>query len=345
MKEIQYQSAHYLSYLWGLIPLLLLSIYAYVQRRRLFRKMFSPENSVLVAPLRSPWRFLLRDLLLLLVLALLIIALARPRILGKAGGSDERLGVENMICLDISNSMLSGDVPPSRLLFARDVIKRLASLRSNDRMGLVVFAGSAFVEIPLTSDLTTLVELISLVEPSMISNQGTNISEALEAARSSFTSPQNITRTITIFTDGEDHEGDPIALAEAYRKDGILINVVGVGSKEGAPVPSQDGDYIRDEEGNIVLSKNNAELGERLAQAGGGKYFSAFRSEQLAKRLAEELQRLPQSRMEAIKDAGYIEKYEAFVWVAFALILLQILILERKNKWFLALNIFKRETE
>ena len=227
-----------------------------------------------LTPLASGKKYVLRDLALLVAGALMIIVLARPQAISQVDAQDDDKGIEAMICLDISNSMLCQDVAPSRLDFAKRTISRLLERMHSDRVGLIVFAGSAFVQLPITTDLSTAQDFLSDISPSMLSDQGTAIGQAITLARQSFSDRRDLGKSIIVLTDGEDFEETAIQAAKDAAKEGIHINVVGIGSDQGGPIPTAEGN-LTDESGNMVVTRFNPDMCQQIADAGAGIFVAS----------------------------------------------------------------------
>lgn len=341
--EMQYQAPEYLYLLWLIAPLLIISVYSFIVRKRKFRAFFSKEMQNIVAPLNNPIRYLIRDIILLCAFSLIVIAFARPRIVGDMKVDNDSKGVETMFCIDVSNSMLSKDVIPSRIEMAKSIIRRVVEKRPNDHIGIIVFAGRAFTLVPITSDLGTLLEFLQSVYPNMISDQGTNLSAAISLAVQGFNNKnKNISKEIVILTDGEDQMGGAKQAAEVAKDKGIVVNVIGVGSEKGGPIPLNDS-YLKDAQGNTVITKFNQSLCESIANAGGGVFITGMKTDNLVSSLTKQIEKLPQTELDPDRKNSYIEKYSTFLWIALVILCLEVIILERKNRFFRQLNLFSRE--
>ena len=242
-------------YLWllVLIPILaLVRFISYRNQRKRLRKFGDPSLLKELMPDVSRFRPSVKFWVLLGALALLIVMLARPQ-LGTKISHEKRVGIETIIALDISNSMLAEDIIPCRLDRSKMMIENLVDHFTNDKIGLIVFAGDAFVQLPITSDYVSAKMFLSSINPSMMATQGTDIARAIEMATHSFTQEEGIGKAIIVITDGEDHEGGAFEAAEAAKDEGMRVYVLGVGSTNGAPIPiSGTGNYMTDRSGNTV---------------------------------------------------------------------------------------------
>ena len=337
---MQFYSPNYLYGLLLLIPLLALSLWSYWQRRRLLQRFADKDLGQALTPLASGKKYLLRDLFLLLAGACVLIALARPQLPSTTGREEESKGIEAMICLDISNSMLCGDIAPNRLSFAKRTITGLLDQMKTDRVGLIIFAGSAYVQLPITSDLSTAREFLSDITPSMISDQGTAIAQAIQLARQSFSDRTDLGKAIIVLTDGEDFEEGSEEAAKEAAKAGIRIEVIGIGSEQGGPI-SIDGSQLTDETGNMVVTRLNPEKCQRIAEAGGGAFVSSTSQATILKEIASQLDELPRASLTRSRDSQARELFAPWLVGALLLLILEFFIMGRKNKFLMRHNIFK----
>src|SRR5574344_1264473 len=261
-------------YLLVLIPLLaLIRFVSLYGRKQKLRKFGDLKLITQLMPDVSRWRSSAKFWLLELALALLVVTLARPQ-MGTKISHDKRSGIETIIAMDISNSMLAEDVVPSRLDRAKMMVENLVDHFTNDKIGLIVFAGDAFVQLPITSDYVSAKMFLSNIDPSMIDVQGTDLAAAIKMATNSFTQEQGIGKAIIVITDGEDHEGGALEAAREAKDKGMRVFVLGIGSPKGAPIPIGGGnDYIKDETGQTVMSALNEDMCKQVAEAGGGAYI------------------------------------------------------------------------
>lgn len=295
-----------------------------------------------LTPLASGKKYVLRDLALLVAGALMIIVLARPQAISQVDAQDDDKGIEAMICLDISNSMLCQDVAPSRLDFAKRTISRLLERMHSDRVGLIVFAGSAFVQLPITTDLSTAQDFLSDISPSMLSDQGTAIGQAITLARQSFSDRRDLGKSIIVLTDGEDFEETAIQAAKDAAKEGIHINVVGIGSDQGGPIPTAEGN-LTDESGNMVDTRFNPDMCQQIADAGAGIFVASSSQATVVKEVEKQLEELPRASISSRANNGATEAFEPWLWAALVLLILEFFIMGRKNKFLIRHNIFGHE--
>ncbi len=260
-------------YLLAVIPVLVVIRWLMVrQQKKRLRQFGDPDLVKELMPDVSRFRPLVKFCLLLMVLSLLIVMLARPQF-GTKISHEKRTGIETIIAMDISNSMLAEDVTPSRLDRAKMMVENLVDNFTNDKIGLIVFAGDAFIQLPITSDYVSAKMFLSTIDPSMIAVQGTDVAQAISMASKSFTQQQGVGKAIIVITDGEDHEGGALEAAKEAKEKGQRVYVLGVGSPSGAPIPTGNGDYLKDNAGETVMTGLNEQMCREIAMAGGGAYI------------------------------------------------------------------------
>ena len=331
-------------YLYLLVVVALLAVVRFAtyrsQRRRL-RKFGDPQLLRQLMPNMSKVRPPLKFWLLEAVLALLIVVLARPQ-MGTRISHEKRTGIETIIAMDISNSMRAEDVEPSRLDRAKMMVENLVDNFTNDKIGLIVFAGDAFVQLPITSDYVSAKMFLSSIDPAMMVNQGTDVAAAISMASHSFTQQENIGKAIIVITDGEDHEGGAMEAAKDARERGMNVFVLGVGSTKGAPVPDPStGSYMTDRSGETVMSRLNEQMCREIAQAGGGAYIHVDNNSSAQRQLDDQLDKLQKSETSIYSD--FDEQFQAVGIIALLLLILEICILDRKNPVLRRVKLFKRK--
>ena len=323
-------------YLYGLVLVVLLALIRLVtyrnQKKRL-RKFGDPHLLKELMPNVSRVRPVVKFWLLEAALALLVVMLARPQ-LGTRISHEKRTGIETIIAMDISNSMRAEDVVPSRLERSKMMIENLVDNFTNDKIGLIVFAGDAFVQLPITSDYVSAKMFLGNIDPAMMQNQGTDIAAAIKLATNSFTQQENIGKAIIVITDGEDHEGGAIEAAKYAKDKGMRVYVLGVGSTKGSPIPvPETGDYMRDNSGNTVMSALNEQMCREVAQSGGGAFIHVDNNTNAQRQLDEELDKLEHSETESTIYSDYDEQFQAVGILVLILLVIEIIILERKNPY------------
>lgn len=328
-------------YLLIIIPVIIVIRFLEMRKRKLKLKKFG-DLSLLkqLMPDVSSSRKSLKFWLMVAALALLIVMLARPQ-MGTKISQEKRKGIEVIISLDISNSMRAEDVVPSRLDKSKMLVENMVDNFTNDKVGLVVFAGDAFIQLPITSDYVSAKMFLQNTDPSLIATQGTDLAGAIELSSKSFTQQDKVGRAILIITDGEDHEGGAIEAAEKARKNGIRVFVLGVGSTKGSPVPDGNGGYMKDNSGQEVISALNEEMCKQVAQAGGGAYIHVDNTSLAQRQLNDELTKLQKGDISSVVYSEYDEQFQAVGILVLILLIIEMLILERKNQLFKKIKLFK----
>ncbi|WP_314672956.1 VWA domain-containing protein, partial [Segatella salivae] len=301
-------------YLWMLliIPILVLMRFiAWRKRKRNLRKFGDPSLLKEMMPDVSKYRPTIKFCLLLSAITILIFMIARPQV-GSKISHEKREGIEVLIALDISNSMLAQDVIPSRLEKSKLLIEDLVGHFTNDKVGLVVFAGDAFVQLPITNDYVSAKMFLQNINPSLITTQGTDLARAISLSQSCFTQREHIGRAIIVITDGEDHEGGALEAArEAYKK-GVNVFILGVGTSKGAPIPDGNGGYLKDNSGQIVLSALNEQMCQQVAKAGKGIYIHVDNTSDAQEKLNKELSKLQSGISDTMVYSEYNEQFQIF---------------------------------
>ena len=318
---------------FALLPLILLFMWwtEYERKTALARL----GNPVLIRRLAATvnWRGRFwRRVLWLLAVILLIIALVRPQ-WGSEVQVVEQEGLQVMVALDVSHSMLAEDLKPNRLTRAKQEISDLMTRLNGDEIGLVLFSGASFIQFPLTSDYDTARSFLDHAEPGVISRPGTVIGEAIQTALRGFDAQRTSQKVIVIMTDGEDHETNPLGVAQEAAKEGAIIYTIGFGSAQGAPIPEFiEGNltgYKKDQQGNVVLSQLDDSTLRQIAQVTKGLYFAAQADGSELDELVSNLRRLQTERLESRFQTTKIERFQWFLFVAVLALLLRELIAER----------------
>lgn len=329
-------------YLLAVIPVLALVRWLLERKQHKRLKRFGdPELLRQLMPDVSRWRPATKFWILEAALALVIVMIARPQ-MGTRISHDKRTGIETIIAMDISNSMLAEDVAPSRLDRTKMMVENLVDNFTDDKIGLIVFAGDAFVQLPITSDYVSAKMFLSDIYPSLMATQGTDIATAINMATNSFTQQQGVGKAIIVVTDGEDHEGGAIEAAKDAKKKGMRVYVLGVGSPNGAPIPLGNGNYMKDKTGNTVMTKLNEEMCRQIAEAGGGAYIHVDNNSNAQQQLDNELSKLTKKEMQSTIYSEYDEQFQAFGIIAIILLIIEICIFDRKNPLAKRINIFGR---
>ena len=331
-------------YLLLLLPFLAaFYLYSNYRRRKAIRKFGDPVLMAQLMPDVSKYRPDVKFWLVFAAIGLFAVLLARPQF-GSKLETVKRQGVEVMIALDISNSMLAQDVQPSRLEKAKRLVAQLVDKMENDKVGMIVFAGDAFTQLPITSDYISAKMFLESINPSLISKQGTAIGAAINLATRSFYTPGRSWRAVIVITDGENHEGGAVEAAKAAAEKGIQVSVLGVGMPDGAPIPVEGtNDFRRDRDGNVVVTRLNEQMCQEIAQAGDGIYVRVDNSNAAQKAIAQEINKMAKADVETQVYTEFNEQFQAVAWIILLLLLAEMLILERKNPLFRNIHLFKKE--
>ena len=330
-------------FLWLLLLIPLFAVIRFVNIRRQKKKLAGFGDRALIEQMMehvSKSRPLVKFWLLQTALALLVIMLARPQ-MGSKVSQEKRKGIEVVIAVDISNSMLAKDVIPSRLDRTKMLVENMIDRFTNDKVGLIVYAGDAFVQLPITGYYVSAKMFLQNIDPTLIQTQGTDIGEAIRLSINSFGPDSNIGRAIVLVTDGEDHEGGAAEAAKEARKKGIHVFILGVGTAEGAPVQLPDGSYVTDQSGETVVSKLNEEMCRQIAQAGSGTYIHVDNTGLAQEQLESEMTKLQKGDTSSVIYSEYDEQYQAVGIILLFVLLLEVCIYERKNPLFRHIRLFK----
>lgn len=328
-------------YLLILIPILT-AIYALVQYRmkQQLKKFGDFKLMRDLMPDVSPFRRHVKFSLMMLALGLLVVVLARPQY-GTRNEEVKRSGIEVAIAVDVSNSMLCKDVSPSRLDKSKMIVSKLVEQFDEDKVGLVAFAGSAITLLPMTSDYVSAKMFLDQLNPATISIQGTNMADAITRATAGFSKKTNVGRALILITDAEDNEPGAIEAAKQARKEGIQIFVLSVGTAEGGPIPMGDGSFKKDLSGNVVTTKLNEQIGKSIAQAGGGMYVHVDQTNLAQSLLEKEIEKMQKEDISQSMYSEYDEQFVAVALLLFIVLVVELCVMERKNRWLGKFKLFR----
>ena len=331
-------------YLLLLVPvLILLWIVNGYRRRRSLQRLGESEIVMKLIPEASTTRPVVKIILQSIAIIFMSVLLARPQF-GSKVEEVKRKGVEVIIALDVSNSMLAEDIQPSRLERAKQAISRLVESLSNDKIGLIVFAGDAYTQIPVTTDYISAKMFLSTISPDIVPKQGTAIGSAIDLGIRSFSPGKDKSRAMIIITDGENHEDDPVAKAKEAAAAGIVIYTVGIGSTEGVPIQAIiDGkkDFLKDPKGNTVITRLDENILKEIAMASGGKYVRANNSNIGLDQVFGDIRKLKREELEGTMFTEYNDQFQIFAGISLFFLLLDFMIMERKNRRLSDLRVFK----
>jgi Ca-activated chloride channel homolog len=329
-------------FLW-LVPLLFIMflVIRYIRKTNL-RKLGDSELVEFLMPMVSVNRPVLKFVLFMMALVFVILAVAGPRF-GMRLEEVKREGVEIIFALDVSTSMLAEDISPSRLERSKMAISRLIGNMMNDKVGLIVFAGDAFVQVPLTSDYSAARMILDNISTDLVPVQGTAIGRAIEMATRSFSRETSSSKVLIIISDGEDHEDNPVRAAAVARESGVKIYTIGMGRPDGAPVPVADGGQVRfltDQTGNTVISKLDENTLRGIASAGDGLFVRAGSGSDVFEIIMDEIEKLDKEEFEEMVYTEYEERFQYMAALALFMLILDFFISERKSSWLKGITLF-----
>jgi len=333
----RYENIEFLNLLYGLIGVVLLFIYYRKWKNKAFESFGEISTLKGLIPTYSKIRENIKFILLILCITSLIIGISNPQI-GTKMEEVKREGVDLMIALDLSNSMLAEDIKPNRLERARQAISRLIDKLEGDRIGLIVFAGDAYVQLPITTDYSAAKLFLSTVNTNIIPTQGTAIGKAIELSMHSFDMENGQNKAIIIITDGENHEDDALDQAKAANEKGVFVHTLGMGLNKGGPIPiyniyGNNTGYRKDKEGNTVISKLNEQMLQDIASAGKGTYVRANNTRAGLSSLFAEINKMEKKEIGSMIFTDYKDRFQFFFSIALFLLIFDLILLSRKNKW------------
>ena len=345
MEMIRFEEINYL-YAWILIPLFFMLFWVMVLRRkRNIRQLGDVKLVNALMPSRSGFKLWLKFILLSAAYFFLILGLANPQI-GSKLEEVERKGVDLVIALDVSNSMLAEDIKPNRLERAKRAISQLIDKLEGDRIGIVVFAGKAYMQLPITSDYSAAKLFLSNIDTDIVPTQGTSIGQAIDLSLSAFADNKH-EKAIVVITDGENHDDDPISAAETAIGQGIKVYTIGIGLPEGAPIPEfsngRQMGYKKDLSGKTVITKLDELTLQKVAAAGEGIYVRANNTSAGLNQVFEEINKLEKQRYETKMFSDYEDRFQYFIALALVLLLLELLIFERKSRFAGKIKLFENK--
>jgi Ca-activated chloride channel homolog len=331
-------------YLLLLLPVLILIFILDEIRKRRTRKRLGEVRLISnLMPELSDSRAIVKFVIVLLAVLSGVIMLARPQF-GSRLEDVKKQGVEVVIALDVSNSMLSEDIQPDRLTRAKQAISRLVDNLDNDKIGLVVFAGEAYTQIPITTDYASAKMFLSTIGPEMVPKQGTAIGAAISLGIRSFSPGEGKSKAMIIITDGENHEDNPVTAAEEAAKAGIVIHTIGIGSSVGVPVPVEINgrkEYLKDVDGNTVISKLDEDILKKIALNTGGTYVRASNTNIGLDQIFSDIKKMKTQEMESTQYTDYNDQFQIFAALALILLIADFMVMERKNRRLANIRLFK----
>jgi Ca-activated chloride channel family protein len=331
-------------YLLLLLPaIILLYIFNAIRKKKALKRLGDIKLVTRLVPDMSGIRPVIKFILQLVAVTAGIIMLSRPQF-GSKIEDVKKQGVEVIIALDVSNSMLAEDIQPDRLTRAKQAISRLVDNLNNDKIGLIVFAGDAYIQIPVTTDYLSAKMFLSAINPNMVPVQGTAIGAAISLGIRSFSPGEGKSKAMIIITDGENHEDDPVKAAEEASKAGIVVHTIGIGSTEGVPIPVMNNgkrDYLKDADGNIVVTKLDEEILKKIALSTNGNYVRANNSNIGLDEIYSDIKKMKKQDLESTMYTEYNDQFQIFAAIALFLLIVDFIIMERKNRRLANIRLFK----
>lgn len=332
-------------YALAIIPILIIWFIIVLKiRKKAIAKFGDIQLLNMLMPDVSIARYKLKFIIFLISLVFIFVGLANPQV-GSKLQQVKRNGVEVMIALDVSNSMLAKDIKPNRLDRAKRAISNLIGKLNNDKIGIIVFAGDAFVQLPITTDYSSAKMFLSTINTGIVPVQGTAISKAIDLAMSSYSPNNDKNKALIIITDGENHDDDAIALAEEANKKGIIVNTIGMGLPDGGPIPISNKfgktEYKKDKDGNVIVTKLDEQNLSQIAMAGGGTYIRASNNSTGLQPIYDKINKMDKTEFENQIYSDYEDRFQYFLAIGIFLLLIDLLIIEKKNKIFSKLNLFE----
>lgn len=335
------------TYFWFLlaIPAVLLLFFGVLfWKKRTQKKFAGPQMLRKLSPDRSVFKSVLKIILLCLGMGCLIIALVNPKV-GTELETIKREGVDIVFAIDVSRSMLAEDIAPNRLEKAKRLVSEIIDKLGGDRVGIIGYAGSAFPQVPITTDYGTAKLFLQSMNTNMVSSQGTAIGEAIELATTYYNDEDQPNKLLFILSEGEDHAGGFANIADQAAENGIKIFTIGVGTTEGGPIPIKRNGrvlrYLKDNQDETVITRLNPETLKEIAAQGNGQYLYGANTQQVVEQVGDILVDLERKAFETKQYAGYEDQFQWFLGLGIALLLLELFLLERKTAWLKKLDLFR----
>jgi len=344
---LRYEHIEYLNLLFG-IPILILAIILYSKWKKNALTLFGDIKLLnKLTHSLSKTRYQIKNIFTILIFILLIIGISNPQI-GTKMEEVKREGVDLIIAIDLSYSMMAEDIKPNRLKRAKQAISNLINKLEGDRIGLIVFAGEAYVQLPITTDYSAAKLFLSTVNTTIVPTQGTEIAKAINLSIESFDMENGQNKAIIIITDGESHDENAIESAKKANEVGIFVHTLGMGLSKGGPIPIYNKygtrtDYRKDREGNTIISKLNENLLQQIANAGKGTYVRANNSKAGLSSLFAEINKMEKKEIGTMVFTNYKDRFQLFIGLALLILILDLILLPTKSKWSNRINLYKKE--
>ncbi len=342
----QLQQPIYFYVLFALPAVIAVYLLVVLWKKRTQRSFADPTLLDVLSPSQSIFKGSLKLVLALLVLACMSFALVNPKI-GTKLETVKREGVDVVFALDVSTSMLAEDIAPNRLEKSKQLVRQIINTLAGDRIGIIGYAGSAFPQVPITTDFSSARLFLSGMNTNMVSSQGTAMTQAIEMAETYYNDIEQKNRVLFLISDGEDHQGDYASIAAQATKKGIRIYTIGVGTLGGAKIPIKRGgvvqSYKRDKDNQVVITKLNKETLQEIAEAANGEYLDGSNTKELVGQVQNILSGMDKKEFDAKQFSDFKDQFQWFLAGALLFLLLDVLFLERKTKWINNLNLFNQQ--
>ena len=344
----QFDNPNFL-YLTLIIPFLMLINYLYMSWRKKIQDSYSDSELLeIISPNRSNFKLNLKLILECLAILLLSIGLANPKI-GTELNSINREGVDIVFAIDVSKSMLAEDVAPNRLLRSKRIISEIINSLNSDRVGIVAYAAQAIPQVPLTTDFASVKNFLQIIDTDMLSSQGTSIDSALNLSANFFDQNSETNRVLILLSDGEDHDDIPESLINLIIENNINLISIGVGQDNGSTIPikvnGRIDSYKKDSNGEVVITKRNSEILNKIANSSGGEYIDGNITEEALENVKVKLDKIDKSEFETSQFVEYKQQFQIFILLDLLFIIVDIFIFQTKTKWIQNLNLFNENEE
>ena len=330
------------------IPVVLLLYFAFSLWKLRAQKRFTADRELLqrLTPYRSRFKPVLKVIVLCLAIAFISLGLVNPKI-GTKLETVKREGVDVVFALDVSKSMLAEDVAPNRMEKAKQLVSQIINNLVSDRVGIIAYAGSAFPQLPITTDYSSARMFLASMNTDMLSSQGTAIKDAIELAKTYYDDAGQTNRVLVIISDGEDHAGNAAEIAESAKEEGIRIFTIGVGTEKGGPIPLKVNgviqSYKKDQQEETVITKLDAATLKAIADGADGEYINGNNTQEVVDAMRENFNAMDKKEFEAKQFADFKDQFQWFIAAALLLLFLDIFLLERKTSWVARLNLFNEK--
>ncbi len=338
-------------YFWFLLAipvLVLLFLLVIIWKERTQKRFADLELLQKLSPNRSMFKSILKVIVLSLAIACLVVALVNPKV-GTKLETVKREGVDVVFAVDVSKSMLAEDIAPNRLEKSKQLVTQIINNLASDRVGIIAYAGSAFPQLPITTDYSAAKMFLQGMNTDMVSSQGTAINEAIELATTYYNDEDQTNRVLFIISDGEDHQGEIENMVEAAAEQGIQIYTIGVGTTKGGPIPEKRNgiiqSYKKDRNGETVITRLDQQTLQEIASEANGEYIEGNVTSEVTEKVTEILQNMDKKEFEAKQVADYKSQFQWFLALGLFLLILDIFLLERKTSWLRKLNLFNENAK